>query len=297
MPAGSAMRAPAWLVAALLLATAPLAYADFQEDYALGLKSIDDGRYQDARMYLKRALEAQPGPVAKVILNGNVEQPYLPYHFLGIAAYKLGECEMAREQWDNTTNQRMLGRLNSIRRLEQRLAGRCKPRAPAVAEETPKASPPAAAPAPQPETAPPPVPQERARKAPEKAPAKPPEKTARPAPPAAPAPAPAPTKPAPPQADRTPPARLVRAVDSYLAGRYADAARIAPETLPAGRARFQAFLIRSAARYTLAELDGDKKLLAAARSDARAAKAIDAAAVPDSAVFSPKFRAFYAESR
>jgi hypothetical protein len=310
VPAGSTTRTSAWLLAALALAASPLARADFQEDYALGLQSIDEGRYQDARMYLKRALDAQPGPVSKVILNGNVEQPYLPYHFLGIVAYELGECDVARQQWEDPTNQRMLGRLNAIRRLEQRMTASCKPRQPAVAAEAPK--PAAPSPPPSQPAAPPPAAEEPAKNAPEKASEKPPEKPSARPPEKAPEKTPVKTvektpektppstpesaKP-PPEVDRTPPARLVRAVDSYLAGRYADAARISPESVPAGRARFHAFLIRCAARYTLAELDGDKQLLAAARSDARAAKAIDAAAVPDRSVFSPKFLAFYAEAR
>ena len=55
-------------------------------------------------------------------------------------------------------------------------------------------------------------------------------------------------------------------------------------------------LIRSAARYSESGLSGDKALLAAARADAHAAHQLDASGVPDAAVFSPKFRAFYAAS-
>jgi hypothetical protein len=97
--------------------------------------------------------------------------------------------------------------------------------------------------------------------------------------------------------EHVPPPRLVRAVEYYLAGRYVDATRIEPESFPAARTRFHAFLIRSAARFTLAQITGDKMLLAAARADAHSAQVLDAKAAPDEALYSPKFRAFYAQAR
>jgi len=273
VPAGRIPRRfTACLVA--LLGVWSLAHGEFQDDYALGLKSIDDGRYADAQKYLERALQAQSEPVDKVILNGNVEQPYLPYHFLGIAHYKLGECDAAKAQWDNPTNQRMIGRLNPIRRLEQRLAAGCKPLAAEAAKEQAAPVPPVTA-VEKPTQKPPVDNRERSVERPPAEPAKPPVA----------------------ETDRVPPPRLVGAVDSYLAGHYADAARVLPDSFPAARARFHAFLIRSAARFTLAQIDGDKELLAAARADAKAAQALDLRAEPDAALFSPKFRAFYSDSR
>ena len=122
------------------------AHAEFQDDYALGLRAIDEGRLQDARRYLEKALAVQSEPVDKVILNGNIAQPYLPYHFLGVIAYKLGECDAAKAQWEHPTNRRMIGRLNQVRQQEQRLAESCKPRqAEAAKQESP--STPAGAPA------------------------------------------------------------------------------------------------------------------------------------------------------
>jgi len=285
VPAGNASRCT--VLAALAMLAAP-AHAEFQEDYALGLSAIDAGRYADARKYLERALAAQSEPVDKVILNGSIEQPYLPYHFLGIVAYKLGECDAAKANWNNATNRRMTGRLNQIRQQEQRLADSCQTKvAEAPKEETP---PPAAPePAPAPVVVAPPVVEKPAKGSPAK-PAKPVE-TERPAV----ADKEKPGEP-PAQPERVPPPRLVRAVDSYLAGRYNETVRIDPEAFPAARTRFHAYLIRAAARYTQAQISGDKELLAAARSDAAAAYKIEPQSAPDAAMFSPKFRAFYAQS-
>ncbi len=92
------------------------------------------------------------------------------------------------------------------------------------------------------------------------------------------------------------PFALARAQQDYLAGRYAAAARIDPETLSDVQAKYRAYLIRSASRFTLAHTGGDTSLVVAARADARAALALDAQAIPDEATFSPRFRAFYDET-
>lgn len=268
-------------LAGVALALAAVVHAEFQDDYALGLRAIDEGRLDDARKYLERAVALQPEPVDKVILNGSVEQPYLPYHFLGVVAWKLGDCEAAKTQWANPTNRRMIGRLNQIRQQEQRLTQTCKPKtAVAAAPETP--APVAAAE----------VPAATAPAEPEQTPA------GKPASPRAEATKPAGGAPADTSAaaERAPPPRLVRAVEDYLTGRYAEAARVDPESLPAGRARFHAYLVRSAARYMLAQSDADKAALARARADAAAAYRIDPRATPDEIAFSPAFRAFYAQA-
>ena len=153
MPAGRPLRLGLPLAVALL-APAAAVRAEFRDDYALGLRAIDEGKYQDARMYLERALSAQGEPVSKIILNGNIEQPYLPYHFLGMAAYRQGDCAGAKQAWENPMNRRMLGRLYQLERDERRLAAGCKPKAQVAAREPEPAPPPPAA-APEPPAAPP----------------------------------------------------------------------------------------------------------------------------------------------
>ena len=97
-------------------------------------------------------------------------------------------------------------------------------------------------------------------------------------------------------AKNEPPQPLVQAFDEYLAGHYAEVARINPEAYADAKARYHAFLVRAASKFTLGKLDGDEQLLAAARSDAKAARAIEAG-TPDASLFSPAFRAFYLENR
>jgi hypothetical protein len=114
---------------------------------------------------------------------------------------------------------------------------------------------------------------------------------------------PSPPKPVPPvekpvekpvAAEKTaPPEALVQAFDQYLAGRYAEVARINPDTYADAHARFHAYLVRSAAKYTQARMATDETMLAAARADAAAARALDGRTTPDATLFSPAFREFY----
>ena len=249
---------------ALLVPTA--ARADFADDYIAGLAALDHGEYALAAQYLKKALQAQPNPVSRVMIEDN-PQPYLPHHFLGMAQFKLGACAAAKAEWNDPMNLRMLGRLRQLRAQEEQLQGQCQPAAGAEAKST---TPPSTQVAETPVATPAAV--------------------AAPAP-AAPPPKPKPASPAPPG----PPQSLVRAFDDLMAGRYASAAKLDADSLSGTRARFQAYLLRSAARFALAR-SGDKGQLDAARRDAHAAQALDKSA-PDERVFSPAFRAFYAAAQ
>jgi hypothetical protein len=254
-----------------VLVSAISAFASFEDDYAAGLKALDQGRLTEAKEYLQRALTAHPEPVDQVMVAGN-EQPYLPLHFLGVVAVRLGDCEGAANYWNGAANKRMVGRLNMVRLQEQRALANCRP-----ADVVAKAPAPAPAPIEEPAK---PVPVEPAKTDTAKPSA--PEKSAK-----------ANTTPEKPAA----PDALVAALQNYIAGRYTAAARIDPAALPEARARFHAYLVRAASRFMLVSTGGDASLLDAARADVRAARALDARTQPDTATFAPRFRAFYAQTQ
>ena len=57
-------------------------------------------------------------------------------------------------------------------------------------------------------------------------------------------------------------------------------------------------MLRAAARHSQAELaGGDPAQYEQARSDVRAAKAANASLTPDAALFPPRFRAFWQQTR
>lgn len=287
MPAGSD-----WLRGACalsLLAAAAGAHADYKQTYSRGLAALKDGDYAEARQLFAQALAEESEPAMRVRLYGQRWEPYLPQHYLGLAAFKLGDCATAQAQWSSAASQKIAAQLADIRDEQQRDLAECGKTAVAQKPEAPRPAAPAPAPAPAPAEAP-------AEKPVAKAPPPPP--APKPATEPPPKPVVAEKPPAPESVpSRTPPRALLDAFDRYLAGRYADLQGLDPAGYRDPRARYHAFLLRAAARFTLAELGGGDELLDAARADARAAHAADARAAPDAVLFSPRFRAFYAQNR
>jgi hypothetical protein len=107
-----------------------------------------------------------------------------------------------------------------------------------------------------------------------------------------PAPAPAPAR------ASASPALLSRAVESYLSGRYAELEQLDPAALADNGARSQLLLLRAAARFIRAEMEGDGVAASdAAASEIRAARSANPALVPDASMFPPRFRALWQKTR
>ena len=314
MPAGNAPRLR-WIALGLLAATAG-ARADYKEDYSRGLVALKDGNYAEARQRLQKALAEQPEAAMRVRLYGQRWEPYLPQHYLGMAEYRLGNCAAALSQWGSSENQRTIGQLAEIQSEQKSASAECaKSTVAKKTDEPPKPATDATAVAATPAK---PADDKRSGAVPQA-----PTGTAKVAATDAAKPAPAePVKPAPaPVADTAkvaskpaaaperpsavaenaaataPPEALVAAFDKYLSGRYADVAAIEPGAYRDARSRYHGYLLRAAARFTLAQVGGDQSLVDAAREDVRAARAANAKAAPDAVMFSPRFRAFFAQSR
>jgi len=299
VPAG---KPRAWLAVATLCA-ATLAHADYKDNYALGLKAYNDGDYAKARELMQQAFAEHAEPAARIRLYGQRWEAYVPQYYLGMVAFKQGDCAAALAQWNAPANKQVVAQVAEISSAQQRDAASCEQKVVAKTEDKPKPQPAAREPPPaktvvaENPSSKPAVPQPAAPKPAETAPEQvvPPAKrvdvaVAKAAPPVV---APPVAKPAP---SNTPPAPLEEAFDNYLAGRYAKVVRLNPEAIADSRARFHAYLVRAAARFTLAEIGSDNAELDGARADARAARALDGRASPDAALFSPRFRTFFLES-
>src|SRR5262249_4268613 len=152
VPAGNARRRR-WLAAALL-AAAGAAHADFKEDYSRGLAALKDDNYAEARQLLQKALSAQPEAALRVRLYGQRWEPYLPQHYLGVAAYKMGDCTAALQLWNSSENKQTIGSLADLQGEQQRDIAECSKTALAKNDESavpkPADTKPAAAPGPPP---------------------------------------------------------------------------------------------------------------------------------------------------
>lgn len=298
MPAG---KSRVWLALAALCA-ATLAHADYKDNYALGLKAYNDGDYAKARELMQQAFAEHAEPAARVRLYGQRWEPYVPQYYLGMVAFKQGDCATALAQWNAPANRQVVAQVSEINSAQLRDAATCEQKAVAKTEDKPKPQPtaPETPPAktvvaespPAKPAAPPPATPRPAETTPESVPPKRVDvAVAKPTPPVVTPPV------AKPPPSNTPPAPLEEAFENYLAGRYAKVVRLNPEAIPDSRARFHAYLVRAAARFTLAQISNDNAELDGARADARSARALDGRATPDVALFSPRFRTFFLESR
>jgi hypothetical protein len=273
------------------LVATPSAQADWKRDYETGLRAMEEGRWADAEAAFRAALEEEPEAAARKRIQGSKHLIYVPHYFAAVAAFQQGSCERALQYWSNPSSAAVVSDRSNMSEARTRGMAECRERlattsspAPAVAAATPDDAT---------DSAPTPAPAEPIAPAPTKP------TTPAPTPaPIATRPAPEPTKPAPVTPAAPAPAALVSAVQGYLEGRYAVVLQLDPATLADAGARAQAHLLRAAARYTLAMLaERDTRQLEQARQEVRAARAANAGLTPDDALFSPRFRAFWRESR
>ena len=277
-----------WLLVALALVSAT-AQADYRENYAKALKAYQSGSLQEAQALFAQAAAEHPEPQERIKLYGLRFEPYLPQHYLGLIAAQLGDCGRARVQWGAAGNADVVAKVGDAAADEKSAAAKCggaiaqsKPMVPDATPTNPTS--PQVVSTPTKPATPSPPPNKPAVLPPTVVAVNKPSEPAvsKPAPQEAPAEKPAPEKSAPPD-------QLVLTFESFLGGRLTEVSRINPDAYADARARFHAYLVRSGARYTLSQLNGDQGLLDAARADARAAKQLNASASPDAVLFSPRF--------
>ena len=268
------------------IAASPTA-ADYKDSYSRGLEAAKDGDWATVRARMQEAIQDNPTAAPRVRLYGQRWEPYVPQYYLGLAAFKQGDCAAALAQWRSSANTSVIGSVPNLKAEQDRDAASCDTR---LAQQT-KPEPPKT----DPKGSTTPV-------APDGGTSRPPPKPE----PTKPEPKPEPVKPEPPKPPPKPaetpiaqrvPAPLLDAFRNYLGGRYAEVARINPDSYTDARARAQAYLIRAAARQIQAELDDSPAGLDAARADIRAVRAANPNLVPDPALFSPRFRSLYSATR
>lgn len=283
---------------AALLAASPV-LSDYKDSYSRGLEAAKDGDWATVRQRMQEAIQDNPTAAQRVRLYGQRWEPYVPQFYLGLAAFKQGDCATALTQWRSPANSGVIASVPNLKAEQDRSAAACDTR---VAQQ-PKPEPPKTDPKPGTGTTAPTTP-DGGREPPKPPPPKTePPKTEPPKtePPRTEPPKTEPPK-APPKPAETPiaqrvPAPLLEAFRNYLGGRYAEVARINPDSFADARSRAQAYLIRAAARQIQAELDSSAAGLDAARADIRAVRAANPGLVPDPALFSPRFRSLYSATR
>ena len=201
-----------WLLLPALLAPAP-ALADYKDTYASALNAVKDDKWAEVRSKMQDAIGQNAVPAARVRLYGQRFEPYVPQFYLGLAAYKLGDCATAAAQWKNPASQQIVAGLPELKAQQEQGLAACDSR---LAQQTPKPEPKPEPVTPKPEPRPePPKPE-------------PPRPEPRPEPPKPVEPRPEPPKPASARVS----APLLDAYRAYLAGKYAEVARLNARLAP-----------------------------------------------------------------
>lgn len=264
---------------ALLALLATPALADWKQDYAHGLEAAKDGHWEDVSRHMQAALAGNPKPAERVRLYGQRFEAYVPQHYAGLAALRLGDCSKALSLWSQGDNAAVTSKVSAL--ADEENQGRVECSSQLVRQgQTAKSDPPAAAPAP----APPP----RTEPAPVRVEAPTPSRAVvQTAPPAR----------SPAEETREPSsisAQILRPLlDAYLGGRYADVLKFSSQVPPTPRLRWHMLALRAAAAFNLSQLGQMPDADSIARKAVEQARATDAALKPDADYFSPKFIRYY----
>ncbi|MFN7551113.1 MAG: hypothetical protein ACK59M_14425 [Pseudomonadota bacterium] len=274
---------------ALAVAAAVHAQANFREAYARGKEAAANSRWSEVEARMREAIAAEPTPQARVRIYGMRFEPYVPQYFLGLAAYRQGNCAEAQRQWTHAPTAAVLAGDTTLQGVVEQGLADCRERQTQLAQQPERPAPPAGERAPTPAVA------QREAAPPARAPSGDGARTA-------PTPTPRTATPSPaasPAAASTAPPALVAALEAFIAGRLDVPSELDPAPFGDKRARFHALLLRSAARHALAQADGERAdaLLAGATADIRAARALVPGQSPDAAVFSPRFRRLFDSTR
>jgi len=271
------------MLAVLMTAAGPL-HADYKQDYARGKNAAADQNWAEVESLMRSALAGSSTPLARTRIYGQRFEPYVPQYYLGLAAYRQDDCAQALRWFGDASAAPIIRGNDEFRGIVDQAMQRCKDKIAASkpVPDKPVVNPPVV----QPPVAKPPV--VATTRPPVATPSKPVTGTT---------PTVTPPVVAPPIVPSLPRA-LQGVLDSYLSGRYADAA-VADANGLAGNARFHALLLRSAARHQLSLLNSAdaNNQRAAAEADIRLAKTLSPGKSPDAAFFSPRYRQFFGDVR
>lgn len=121
------------LLFALLIA--PASYADFKDAYKDGVSAYEDQNWALVESKMREALSGEPTPQAKVRLYGMRFEPYIPHHYLALAASARNNCAAALAALSSAGHQSALAAARDAAALlavEQQIKKRCQNAAPSV---------------------------------------------------------------------------------------------------------------------------------------------------------------------
>ncbi len=277
-------------MAILALLNSSLSLADYKEDYTKGMKAAAEGDWSKVRERMNSALADKADAGDKVRLTGMRFEKYVPKYYLGLAAFKTGDCTGAMRYWNDGATSAIVMADSVMSGMIQAGMSECKTKLAGSSSSSNNALSPSSN-------------TSNAVKSNTNSPPVAINTTAPPKPPIA----PIKTTPTISQPVAIPPnttaaasvaPALLTILDDYLRGRFENASRVSVDAVSDRRAKFHALILRAAAKHRLAlRSSNGSTYLDQASADIRAAKTLNTGQLPDPSFYSPGFRNLFASVR
>ena len=105
------------------------AWADFKSDYKEGLRAAEKKNWQEVETSMREALRQEPNSQARVRIYGMRFEPYLPHHYLALAASARNDCGKVMASLNNASHVAALAQSNggnALAAAERGLRARCE---------------------------------------------------------------------------------------------------------------------------------------------------------------------------
>lgn len=130
------------LVVALLLPA--LALAGYEDSYRDGMRAAESGNWGQVIRYMRAAIAERPREGGQVRLYGQFFAPYLPHYYLGLAHFRLDDCESALREWKTSEADGVVQRSSGLYRGLSQSRGLCEQRVASARTPPPTVAPTAA---------------------------------------------------------------------------------------------------------------------------------------------------------
>jgi len=114
-----------FVVLAPCFAGAPTPAEEYLSQYKAGTQAIESGAWSLAVKHMRGAIAARPESRLRLPFHGYLH-PYVPWYYLGVALFQLGDCEGALSAWQTARNQGVIRKRPRLEGDVQTKVGACR---------------------------------------------------------------------------------------------------------------------------------------------------------------------------
>ena len=100
---------------------------EYLGQYKAGTQAIESGAWSRAENHMRSAIAARPESRLRLPFHGYLH-PYVPWYYLGVALFELGDCEGALSAWQTARNQGIIQKRPRLEGDVRTKVGACRAR-------------------------------------------------------------------------------------------------------------------------------------------------------------------------